>query len=65
MEEETKAQRYTVTCPMPWNLGLKSGCLALYSVLLKNGEIERKRGAILKILIKIFSHHFPEVWNKD
>lgn len=43
------------------NLGLKSGCLALYSVLLKNGEIERKPIVIFKILFLIFICHFPEI----
>ena len=48
MEEETKMQRYKVTCPMPWSLDLRLGCLVPYSVLLKDDEIERKCGEILK-----------------
>lgn len=33
---------------MPLGLGVKSGCLALYFVLLKSGEIERKCRLIKK-----------------
>lgn len=65
MVEETKMQRYKVTCPMPWSLGLRLGCLVPYSALLKSDEIERKWGAILKMLFKIFTHKFPEMWIKD
>lgn len=65
MGEETKMQRYEVTCPMPWSLDLRLGCLVPYSSLLKRDEIERKCGAILKMLFKIFTRKFPEMWVKD
>jgi hypothetical protein len=47
-EKKNEVQRYKVTCPMPWSLDVRLGCLVPYSVLLKDDEIERKCGAILK-----------------
>ena len=59
MEEETKMQRYKVTCPMPWSLDFRLGCLVPYSVLLKD---DWKK---IWSNFKICTHNFSEMWLKD